>query len=80
MLFVLIDLLLIFGFVYVLGFLYFYLIVYPFILVILCYFMFDLMTLSVRLNSVNGRWMRMSMEGWWCDSDGKLKYLEKNLS
>jgi hypothetical protein len=75
---VLIDPLLIFGFVYVLGFLYFYLIVYP-VLVILCYFMFDLMTLSVRLNSIKGRWMRMSMEGWWYDGDGKLKYLEKNL-
>ena len=46
----------------------------------LCYFMFDLMMLSVRLNSIKGRWMRMSMEGWWYDSDGKLKYLEKNLS
>jgi len=76
---VLIDPLLIFGFVYVLGFLYFYLIVYP-VLVMLCYFMFDLMMLSVRLNSIKGRWMRMSMEGWWYDSDGKLKYLEKNLS
>jgi hypothetical protein len=77
---VLSDPLLVFGFVYVLGFLYFYLIVYPVVVVILCYFMFDLMTLPVRLNSVNGRWMRMSMEGWWYDSDGKSKYLEKNLS
>jgi len=29
---------------------------------------------------MNGGWMRMCMEGWWCDSDGKLKYLERNLS
>lgn len=41
---VLIDPLLIFGFVYVLSFPYSYLILHPVVLVMLCYFMFDLMT------------------------------------